>query len=201
MNNPLLTKSTLPYGAPQFDKIENQHYMPAFREAIEEGKSEIDAIVNNPEAATFTNTIEALEYAGNTLNHISRIFYNLLEADTNEDMQNIAEELAPLTTEFSMYISLNEGLFKRIKSVYEQRNNLSLNQEELRLLEKTYESFARNGANLSPEDKETYSKYIEELSLLSLQFSKNVLAATNGCSAWNRCGTCRASPCGGGGCP
>ncbi len=180
MNNPLLTKSTLPFGAPQFDKIENQHYIPAFREAIEEGKAEIDAIVNNPEAATFTNTIEALEYAGNTLNHISHIFYNLLEANTNEEMQNIAEELSPLTTEFSMYVSLNEGLFKRIKSVYEQRNNLSLNQEELRLLEKTYESFARNGANLSHEDKETYSKYIEELSLLSLQFSKNVLAATNG---------------------
>lgn len=180
MSNPLLTKSTLPYGAPQFDKIENKHYMPAFREAIEEGKSEIDAIVNNPEAPTFMNTIEALEYAGSTLNHISHIFYNLLEADTNEEMQNIAEELAPLTTEFSMYVSLNEGLFKRIKSVYEQRNNLDLNQEELRLLEKTYESFARNGANLSPEDKETYSKYIEELSLLSLQFSKNVLAATNG---------------------
>ena len=180
MSNPLLTKSTLPYGAPQFDKIENKHYMPAFREAIEEGKSEIDAIVNNPEAPTFMNTIEALEYAGNTLNHISHIFYNLLEADTDEEMQNIAEELVPLTTEFSMYVSLNEGLFKRIKSVYEQRNNLDLNQEELRLLEKTYESFASNGANLSPEDKGTYSKYMEELSLLSLQFSKNVLAATNG---------------------
>ena len=179
MNNPLLTKSTLPYGAPQFDKIENQHYIPAFKQAIEEGKAEIDAIVNNPEAPSFENTIEALEYAGETLNRISHIFYNLLEANTNEEMQNIAEEISPLTTEFSMYVRLNDGLFQRIKSVYEQRESLNLDDVELRLLEKTYEGFARNGANLSPEDKETYSKYMEELSLLSLQFGKNVLAATN----------------------
>ena len=179
MNNPLLTKSTLPYGAPQFDKIETQHYIPAFKQAIEEGKAEIDAIVNNPEAPSFKNTIEALEYAGETLNGISHIFYNLLEANTNEEMQNIAEEISPLTTEFSMYVRLNDGLFQRIKSVYEQRESLNLDDVELRLLEKTYEGFARNGANLSPEDKETYSKYMEELSLLSLQFGKNVLAATN----------------------
>ena len=179
MNNPLLTKSTLPYGAPQFDKIENQHYIPAFKQAIEEGKAEIDAIVNNTEAPSFENTIEALEYAGETLNRISHIFYNLLEANTNEEMQNIAEEISPLTTEFSMYVRLNDGLFQRIKNVYEQRESLNLDNVELRLLEKTYEGFARNGANLSPEDKETYSKYMEELSLLSLQFGKNVLAATN----------------------
>ena len=179
MNNPLLIKSTLPYGAPQFDKIENQHYIPAFKQAIEEGKAEVDAIVNNTEVPTFKNTIEALEYAGETLNRISHIFYNLLEANTNEEMQNIAEEISPLTTEFSMYVRLNDSLFKRIKSVYEQRESLGLNDVEMRLLEKTYEGFARNGANLSPEDKETYSKYMEELSLLSLQFGKNVLAATN----------------------
>ena len=179
MNNPLLTKSTLPFGAPQFDKIENQHYIPAFKQAIEEGKAEVDAIVNSPETPTFKNTIEALEYAGETLNRISHIFYNLLEANTDEEMQNIAEEISPLTTEFSMYVRLNEGLFQRIKSVYEQRESLNLNDVEMRLLEKTYEGFARNGANLSPEDKETYSKYMEELSLLSLQFGKNVLAATN----------------------
>ena len=179
MNNPLLTKSTLPYGAPQFDKIETQHYIPAFKQAIEEGKAEIDAIVNNPETPSFENTIEALEYAGETLNRISHIFYNLLEANTNEEMQNIAEEISPLTTEFSMYVRLNDGLFQRIKSVYEQRESLNLDDVELRLLENTYQGFARNGANLSQEDKETYSKYMEELSLLSLQFGKNVLAATN----------------------
>ena len=179
MNNPLLTKSTLPFGAPQFDKIENQHYIPAFKHAIAEGKSEVDAIVNNPKAPTFQNTIEALEYAGESLGRISHIFYNLLEANTNEEMQNIAEEISPLTTEFSMYVRLNEGLFKRIKCIYEQRASLDLNTVEMRLLEKTYEGFARNGANLSPKDKEIYSKYMEELSLLSLQFGKNVLAATN----------------------
>lgn len=179
MSNPLLTKSTLPFGAPQFDKIENRHYIPAFKQAIEEGKAEVDAIVNNPENPSFENTIEALEYAGESLERISHIFYNLLEANTNEEMQNIAEEISPLTTEFSMYIRLNEGLFQRIKSVYEQRESLDLDDVEMRLLEKTYEGFARNGANLSPEDKETYSKYMEELSLLSLQFGKNVLAATN----------------------
>ncbi len=179
MNNPLLTKSTLPYGAPQFDKIENQHYIPAFKYAIEEAKAEIDAIINNTDAPTFENTIEALEYAGSTLNRVSHIFYNLLEAHTSEEMQNIAEEITPLTTEFSMYVSLNESLFQRVKKIYDQKNLLKLNAEETRLLEKTYDGFARNGANLSPKNKEIYSKYIEELSLLSLQFGKNVLAATN----------------------
>ena len=179
MNNPLLTTSTLPYGAPQFDKIENQHYIPAFKQAIEEAKAEVDAIINNTEDPTFENTIEALEYAGSTLNRISHIFYNLLEANTNDEMQNIAEEITPLTTEFSMYVSLNESLFQRVKQLYDNQKFMTLNAEETRLLEKTYEGFARNGANLSPENKEIYSKYIEELSLLSLQFGKNVLAATN----------------------
>ena len=179
MSNPLLTKSTLPYGAPLFDKIENQHYIPAFKQAIADAKAEIDSIVNNPDEPTFENTIEALEYAGSTLNQVSHIFYNLLEANTNEEMQNIAEEISPLTTEFSMYVSLNESLFQRVNKIYDQKNTTNLNAEETRLLEKTYESFARNGANLSPKNKEIYSKYIEELSLLSLQFGKNVLAATN----------------------
>ena len=179
MSNPLLTKSTLPYGAPQFDKIENQHYIPAFKQAIADAKAEIDSIVNNPDEPTFENTIEALEYAGSTLNQVSHIFYNLLEANTNEEMQNIAEEISPLSTEFSMYVSLNESLFQRVNKIYDQKNTTNLNAEETRLLEKTYESFARNGANLSPKNKEIYSKYIEELSLLSLQFGKNVLAATN----------------------
>lgn len=179
MNNPLLIKSTLPFSAPAFDKIENRHYIPAFKQAIEDGKTEIDAIVNNVEAPSFRNTIEALEYSGETLGRISHIFYNLLEANTDEEIQNIAEEISPLTTEFSMYILLNEGLFQRIKEVYDHRNELKLDNVEMRLLEETYKSFARNGANLSPDDKAVYSKYVEELSLLSLQFGKNVLAATN----------------------
>lgn len=177
--NPLLTESKLPYGAPQFDKIKNEHYIPAFEQGIAEAKTEVDAIVANAEEPTFENTIEALEYSGQTLDRVSSIFYNLMEADTNDEMQDIAEKISPMMTEVSMYISLNEKLFERIKAVYEKRESLGLEQDQMRLLEKTYRSFVRNGANLSPEDKETYSKYAEELSLLQLQFSKNSLAATN----------------------
>lgn len=177
--NPLLTESALPYGAPQFDKIRTEHYMPAFKQAIAEGKSEIDAIVSNTDAPTFENTIEALEYSGNALNKVASIFYNILEADTSDELQSIAEELSPLMTEYNMYVSLNPVLFERVKAVYTAKDSLNLDKEQLRLLENTYKSFARNGANLSDEDKKTYAQYREKLSLLSLQFGKNVLSATN----------------------
>ena len=179
MENPLLTESACPYGAPQFDKIRHEHYLPAFKAGIEEAKAEIDAIVANPEAPDFENTIEALEYSGRTLDRVSGIFYNLMEAETDEQMQAIAEEVSPLMTEYSMYVSLNKPLFERVKAVYEKRDSLDLAQDQKQLLEDTYMSFARNGANLSDEDKAVYSKYAEELSLATLQFSKNVLAATN----------------------
>ena len=179
MENPLLTESACPYGAPQFDKIRHEHYLPAFKVGIEEAKAEIDAIVANPEAPDFENTIEALEYSGRTLDRVSGIFYNLMEAETDEQMQAIAEEVSPLMTEYSMYVSLNKPLFERVKAVYEKRDSLDLAQDQKQLLEDTYKSFARNGANLSDEDKAVYSKYAEELSLATLQFSKNVLAATN----------------------
>ena len=177
--NPLLTESQLPYGAPQFDKIRAEHYLPAFRLAISEAKADVDAIVNNPDAPDFPNTIEALEFAGRTLNRVSGIFYNILEADTNDELQRIAEEVSPLMTEYEMYVSLNDKLFERVKSVYAGKDSLGLEPDQRRLLENTYRSFARNGANLSEEDKAVYSKYVEELSLLSLQFGKNVLASTN----------------------
>lgn len=177
--NPLLTESQLPYGAPQFDKIRAEHYLPAFRQAISEAKADVDAIVNNPDAPDFPNTIEALEFAGRTLNMVSGIFYNILEADTNDELQRIAEEVSPLMTEYEMYVSLNDKLFERVKSVYAGKDSLGLEPDQRRLLENTYRSFARNGANLSEEDKAVYSKYVEELSLLSLQFGKNVLASTN----------------------
>ena len=178
-NNPLLTESPLPYGAPQFDKIENKHYLPAFEQAFREGKQEIDAIVNNPDAPTFENTIEALEFAGGRVNKVGSIFYNLLEADATDELQEIAEKVSPMSTEFSMYVSLNEDLFKRIKTVYEQRESLKLDPDRKKLLEDTYKSFERGGANLSPEDKKTYSEISEKLSLLTLQFQKNQLASTN----------------------
>lgn len=179
MENPLLSESTLPYGAPQFDKIRTEHYLPAFKTAIAECKADIDAIVANTDAPTFENTIVALEQSGKNLNKVSGIFFNLQSADTNDEMDAIAEEVSPLVTECSMYISLNEALFERIKAVYEQRESLGLEPDQMRLLTETYKSFARNGANLSAEDKAVYGKYQEELSLLELQFSKNVLAATN----------------------
>lgn len=175
--NPLLTDSTLPYGAPQFDKIKTEHYLPAFEQAITEAKAEIDAIVNNPDAPTFENTIAALDEAGGRLNDAAGIFYNLMEADTNDQMQYIAEKVSPMMTEYSMYVSLNEPLFARVKAVHESAEGLE--PDQARLLEKTWKSFVRSGANLGAEDKETYSKLSEQLSLLTLQYGKNVLAATN----------------------
>lgn len=175
--NPLLTDSTLPYGAPQFDKIKTEHYLPAFEQAITEAKAEIDAIVNNPDAPTFENTIAALDEAGGRLNDAAGIFYNLMEADTNDQMQDIAEKVSPMMTEYSMYVSLNEPLFARVKAVHESAEGLE--PDQARLLEKTWKSFVRSGANLGAEDKEIYSKLSEQLSLLTLQYGKNVLAATN----------------------
>lgn len=179
MENPLLTKSPLPYGAPQFDKIKAEHYMPAFEAAIASAKAEIDAITSNPDEPTFANTVEALEYAGRTLGDVSGIFYNLLEADSNEQMQEIAEKLAPMMTGYSMYVALNPALFSRIKAVWDGRESLSLEKDQRKLLEDTYKDFVRGGALLSDEDKELYSSYEEQLSLLQLQFGKNLLASTN----------------------
>ena len=179
MKNPLLVESTAPFGAPQFDKIENEHYLPAFEAGIAEAKAEIDAIVANEEEPTFENTIEAMEYAGQTLNKVASIFYALMEANTNETMQEIAEQISPMLTEYSMYVSLNNDLFQRVKAVYEKKDELGLAPDQMKLLEDNYKSFVRGGANLSDEDKALYSKWSEELSLTTLQFSKNVLAATN----------------------
>ena len=179
MENPLLRESSAPFGAPEFDKIKNEHYLPAFEAGIAEAKAEIDAIVSNQEEPTFENTIEAMEVAGQTLNNVAGIFFNLMEADTDDEMQQIAEQVSPMLTDYSMYVSLNAELFKRVKTVYEKRHELGLAPDQMKLLEDNYKSFVRGGANLSDEEKELYSKWSEELSLITLQFSKNVLAATN----------------------
>ena len=179
MKNPLLTESAAPFGAPEFDKIEDAHYLPAFEAAIAEAKTEIDAIVANQDEPTFENTIEAMEYAGQTLDRVAGIFYNLMEANTNDQMQEIAEQISPMLTEYSMYVSLNNDLFQKVKAVYEKKDELGLEKDQLTLLEDNYKGFVRGGANLSDEDKAQYSKWSEELSLATLQFSKNVLAATN----------------------
>ena len=179
MENPLLKESSAPFGAPEFDKIKNEHYLPAFEAGIAEAKAEIDAIVANQEEPTFENTIEAMEVSGQTLNNVAGIFFNLMEADTNDEMQQIAEKVSPMLTEYSMYVSLNPELFQRVKAVYEKKDELGLAPDQMKLLEDNYKSFVRGGANLSDEDKALYSKWSEELSLITLQFSKNVLAATN----------------------
>ena len=177
--NPLLAESPLPFGAPVFDRIEEADYLPAFKEAIDRAKADIDAIVSNPEAPTFTNTIEALEDAGADLDRTSNIFFNLTEACTSDTMDSIAEEVSPLLTQHSMSILFNEALFARVKAVWEQRTSLKLDTEQAKLLEETWKSFARHGANLPPEGKKRFAEISEELSLSTLKFGQNVLAATN----------------------
>ncbi len=175
MNNPLLT----PFDTAPFSKIKNEHFKPAFLKAIEDARSEIEAISKNTAAPTFENTIEALEFAGQQLDRISSVFFNLNSAETNEEIQKIAQEISPLLSEFSNDITLNEDLFKRIKAVYEQRGQLELTIEQDTLLDKKYKSFSRNGANL-PEDKKIRLRQIDtELSKLKLKFGENVLAETN----------------------
>ena len=177
--NPLLAESPLPFGAPVFDRIEEADYLPAFKEAIDRAKADIDAIVSNPEAPTFANTIEALEDAGADLDRTSNIFFNLTEACTSDTMDSIAEEVSPLLTQHSMSILFNEALFARVKAVWEQRTILKLDTEQAKLLEETWKSFARHGANLPPEGKKRFAEISEELSLSTLKFGQNVLAATN----------------------
>jgi peptidyl-dipeptidase Dcp len=179
MDSPLLTPSTLPFGAPRFDLIRTEHWKPAFEAAIAAGKAEVDAIAANPEPPTFANTVEALEFAGAALDRVSGLFFNLLEAESDDAMQQIAEEVSPRLTEYEMYVSLNETLFARVKAIYDGRDALELAPDQRKLLEESYKGFTRSGALLSPEDKKTYAAWEEELSLLELKFGKNVLDATN----------------------
>lgn len=175
MNNPLLE----PFDHAPFSKIKNEHFKPAFLQAIEDARKEIDDIVENPDAPTFQNTLEALDFAGQQLDRISSVFFNLNSAETNEDIQKIAQEISPLLSEFSNDITLNQGLFERIKAVYEQRDVLKLTPEQQTLLEKKYKSFSRNGANLNDSDKKRLREIDAELSKLKLKFGENVLAETN----------------------
>ena len=171
-----------PHGTYPFNEIYAEHYMPAFEEAMKQGLQDIDDIVNNPAAPTFANTIEAYEASGEMLGVVAGCFYNLTHAETNDSIQQIEMELSPKMSEYSATIRLNEGLFQRIKAVYEQRDKLKLNKAQYKLLEDIYESFANNGANLSPEDKQVYRELTAKLSQLTLQFGQNVLKATN---AWS----------------
>ena len=175
MNNPLLEKFDL---AP-FSKIKNEHFLPAFKTLITETKEEINAIVENSDEPTFQNTIEALEFAGQQLDRVSSIFFNLNSAETNEEIQKIAQEVSPLLSEFSNDITLNQALFEKIKVVYNNKENLDLTPEQEMLLNNKYKSFSRNGANLNEDNKEKLRKIDTELSSLKLKFGENVLAESN----------------------
>ncbi len=173
--NPLLS----PFDTAPFSKIKNEHFKPAFLQAMEDARTEIDAITENQEAPSFKNTIEALEFSGQQLDRISSIFFNLNSAETNEEIQKIAQEVSPLLSEFGNDITLNKDLFIRVKAVYEQKEHLNLTVEQNTLLDKKYKSFSRNGANL-PENKKTRLREIDaSLAKLKLQFGENVLAETN----------------------
>ncbi|MCG2419220.1 M3 family metallopeptidase [Aequorivita sp. F47161] len=175
MNNPLLQ----PYNTAPFSKIENAHFLPAISQLIEKTRGEIDAITSNPEPATFKNTVEALENTGEQLDRATSIFFNLNSAETNDEIQKIAQEISPMLTEFSNDMLLNEALFERIKTVYNQKDSLNLSEEQQMLLDKKYKAFSRNGANLSEEKKTELRKIDAELSKLKLTFGENVLAETN----------------------
>ena len=175
----LKQKFTTKHDTAPFSGIKTEDFLPAFKEAIEKARAEVDAIVNNPEAPTFENTIAAMSYSGDTLDRVSSIFFNLHSAETNDEIQKIAQEVSPLLSEFGNDIRLNAELFARVKSVYNQKANLTLTPEQTTLLDKQYKSFSRNGANL-PEDKKNKLREIDkELSRLSLEFGENVLHETN----------------------
>ncbi|WP_433863376.1 M3 family metallopeptidase [Sphingobacterium thalpophilum] len=178
-DNPLLLAYDTPFNVPPFDKIKNEHFRPAFEEAIKVHNLEIDSIVNNSEKPNFQNTIVALENAGSLLNNVSTVFYNLNSANTNDSIQAIAKDLAPILSSHSDEISMNAKLFDKIKEIWNNRNSLGLDAEDAKLLEETYKSFVRSGANLKEADKEKMKKINAELSTLTTQFGQNLLAETN----------------------
>ncbi len=173
--NPLLTS----FDTAPFSKISNEHFKPAFLEAIEDARKDIDAIAKSKSEPDFENTIEALDFAGRQLDRISSVFFNLNAAETNEEIQKIAQEISPVLSEFSNDVTLNQDLFHRVKQVYENRSGLDLDPEQLTLLEKKYKNFSRNGANLPVKGKEQLRKIDKELAMLKLKFGENVLAETN----------------------
>lgn len=175
MKNPLFES----FDQAPFSKIKNEHFTPAFLAAMETARAEIDAITANPEPPSFQNTIEALEFAGQQLDRISSVFFNLNSAETNDEIQNIAQEVSPLLSEFGNDITLNEALFKRIKAVYQQKDTLDLTTEQHTLLEKKYKNFSRNGANLPHDKKKRLREIDASLAKLKLKFGENVLAETN----------------------
>lgn len=176
--NPLLAEWNTPFGVPPFDQIEVDHYAPAFKAAMAIHEEEIEAIVNNPEEPTFDNTILALDNAGELLGKVANTFFLVASADTNEQMQKVEAKVSPLMSAHSDKIMMNDALFQRVKKVYEGRHKAGLDELQLRLTEQTYKDFVRSGANLSEEQKEELAKINSELSLATVEFARNLLAAS-----------------------
>ncbi|WP_188752544.1 M3 family metallopeptidase [Parapedobacter defluvii] len=177
--NPFLIAYNTPFGVPPFDQIKDGHFKPALEAGMEEHNEEIAAIVGNAEAPTFENTIVSLEHAGRLLSRVNTVLSNLNSANTNDSIQAVVKTMAPVLSAHHDNIRLNEQLFTRIQSVWNQRDSLSLNPEQAKLLENTYKMFVRGGANLQEEDKNKLRKINEELSVLTVQFNQNLLAETN----------------------
>lgn len=177
--NPFFEKYNTPHQTVPFDKIKNEHYEPAMLEGIKLHEAEIEAIINNPEAPTFANTIVAYEKSGKFLDRVITVFGNLRSAETNDDLQKIAQKMIPLLSEHSNNISLNEKLFQRVKAVYKQKSKLSLTIEQAKLLDDIYDGFVRRGANLQGEARNKYRELSKKLSTLTLQFGENNLKETN----------------------
>ena len=177
--NPFFTTYNTPHETVPFDKITIDDFEPAIMKGIEEEDKVIEAIVNNPQAATFENTIEALENSGELLQKVTEVFFNLISAETTDEMDELAQKLSPILSEHENNITLNEKLFERVKTVYEHTNKDELTKEQRMLLQSCYDSFVRNGANLKEEDKQTYRQLTSELGVLSLQFSQNKLKDQN----------------------
>ena len=182
--NPLNDFSTLKHRAVPFDKIQPGHFLPALKSAIEDAKSRIDEIATSSHEPTFEDTIEALETSSERLDSISHVFYNLLHAESNDDLQSISKEFAPLMSEFQNDVLLDKRLYDRVDSVYLKRSQLKLTPEQMQLLTNTHQDFTRNGASLHEDEKEQLREIDKELSTLGPQFQENVLKATNVFELW-----------------
>jgi len=178
-NNPFFEAYKNKYGAPPFDKIKNEHYMPAFKEGIKQQAAEIDLIAGSKDAPTFNNTIAKLDFSGELLRKVSSVFFNLYSCNTNEGMEKIVTEISPILSEHNDNIYLNDKLFARVKTLYDNRTKLGLTDEQIRLIEKYHRNFIRSGAALNPEQKAKLRVINKELGLAQLAFGKNVLDETN----------------------
>jgi peptidyl-dipeptidase Dcp len=179
MMNPFFETYVTPHAVPPFDKIENKHYLPAFKEGISRHNQEVDKIINLADAPDFVNTIEALDKSGELLGRVANVFFNVKEANTNDSIDQIAEVVAPLLSQHTDAVNLNEKLFARVQAVENQKEKLNLNREQSRLLEEIYKRFVRGGVNLAADKKEEFKKINTDLSLLELKFGNNMLAETN----------------------